>query len=122
MKAYIAGPMTGYPNFNFDAFDEAQEALEAIGVEVVNPANNFDRRQDLPWYTYLRKAVAQVTECDAIFMLDGWQESRGASLELLVASWLDVEVYGFAQVFRLEPNESVVIDIVFDTYGEREDA
>lgn len=111
MKAYIAGPMTGYPNFNFDAFDEAQEALEAIGYEVVNPANNFDRRQDLPWDTYLRKAVSQVAECDTLFLLPGWVGSRGANLELFVATELGLEVFGYAQVFTLAPNVGVLIEL-----------
>ena len=35
---YIAGPMTGFPEFNFPAFFAAQAELEAKGWQVFNPA------------------------------------------------------------------------------------
>ena len=35
---YIAGPMRGYPRFNFDAFDAAQSHLESLGYRVISPA------------------------------------------------------------------------------------
>lgn len=38
MKVYIAGPMTGLPNHNFEAFNAAAEAWRQAGWEVVNPA------------------------------------------------------------------------------------
>ena len=38
MKYYIAGPMTGRPNNNFQAFHAAAANLRGQGHEVVNPA------------------------------------------------------------------------------------
>ena len=35
---YIAGPMRGYPEFNFPAFYAAEERLRARGHAVFNPA------------------------------------------------------------------------------------
>jgi hypothetical protein len=35
---YIAGPMTGYPNFNFQAFHDAAAKWKALGWKVWNPA------------------------------------------------------------------------------------
>src|SRR5262245_23383467 len=37
-KIYIAGPMRGYPSYNFPAFDEAEAALTAGGWRVLSPA------------------------------------------------------------------------------------
>jgi hypothetical protein len=37
-RAYIAGPMTGLPEFNFPAFHAAAASLRARGFEVENPA------------------------------------------------------------------------------------
>ncbi|EGF7427729.1 DUF4406 domain-containing protein, partial [Escherichia coli] len=38
MRVYIAGPMTGYKNFNREAFHEAEEKLKQKGCTVLNPA------------------------------------------------------------------------------------
>lgn len=84
-RVYIAGPMTGYPDCNFQAFHAAAERLAAAGWAVFNPAENFGGRKDLPREEYLRLDLAALAQCDAIAMLPGWEDSRGAKLEYLVA-------------------------------------
>lgn len=85
MRIYIAGPMQGYANFNFDAFNKAAEYLRGQGYEVINPAENFDGRQDLPYQTYIDKAMEQVATVDLIVKLPGWESSKGVKQELKVA-------------------------------------
>lgn len=38
MKVYLSGPMTGYPNFNFPAFNERAAEWRREGWDVFNPA------------------------------------------------------------------------------------
>lgn len=40
-RLYLAGPMTGIPEYNYPAFHEAAEAVARVApqVEVVNPAS-----------------------------------------------------------------------------------
>ncbi|MBB7007809.1 DUF4406 domain-containing protein, partial [Escherichia coli] len=38
VRVYIAGPMTGYKNFNREAFHKAEEELKREGHTVLNPA------------------------------------------------------------------------------------
>lgn len=90
MRVYVAGPMTGIPNFNYDAFHEAAERLRAMGHEVENPAENVNDSGE--WVEWMKLALAQVIRCDGIALLDGWQNSRGAILEVHVATSLKLIV------------------------------
>jgi len=91
-RIYVSGPMTGLPDHNFPAFHAAAARLRAAGYEVINPAENFGGRTDLPRETYLRADVILLAQCEAIAMLPGWQESRGAKLEYLLARELNMPV------------------------------
>lgn len=103
MKVYIAGPMRGIPGFNFPAFHDAAKRLRSWGHEVVSPAahdegDGFDftactGNEDLAALGFsLRDALmwdlAQVAECDAVYLLYGWDRSRGAKAELATAAAL----------------------------------
>lgn len=88
-KIYIAGPMTGLPNYNFAAFDAAAERLRADGHEVINPAemsrNALGGRSELEDFELaelMADEIAAITECDAIYLLCGWHKSNGARKEL----------------------------------------
>lgn len=86
MIVYIAGPMTGLPEFNFPAFNHAEAALRRAGYDVLSPAR---RPPDgSTWATYLRRALYDVLASDAVALLDGWEASRGAILEVNVAASL----------------------------------
>ncbi len=95
---YIAGPMTGIPDFNFPAFNAAAALLRSEDIEVINPAENFDGAQDLPWRVYLREAVKQVATCDGMVTLAGWEDSKGAQLEVHIAKELGLIVTPFTEL------------------------
>jgi hypothetical protein len=105
MKVYIAGPMSGYEEWNFPAFFKAEEELKSIGIDVINPAHNdgpnleeamksagTPERPNHTWAWYMRRDLPHVMECDAICVLEGWQKSKGASLEVHVARALGMPV------------------------------
>jgi len=83
-RIYIAGPMSGLPNFNYDAFHHAAKRLRSLGVSVVNPAEN-GLPQGAPWAEHMR--IDLQTCCCAIGSLfwPGWEKSSGANLESKVA-------------------------------------
>ena len=83
--------MTGYPDFNFPAFNGRAAEWRAEGWEVFNPAETA--LADKPRDYYLRIDVRAICECDAIAVLPGWQNSRGATLEVSLARELGLAVY-----------------------------
>ncbi len=92
---YIAGPMSGIPDFNYPAFRAEAERLRALGFEVENPADNPEQKD---WASYLRVALVQMLSCDLVALLPGWQQSRGACLEVHVAKALGMPVLDAAQI------------------------
>lgn len=92
MTTYIAGPMTGIPEFNYPLFNEVAAELRANGVEVHNPAENDCGSFGKPWEFYMRLALKQLLECDSVCLLPGWQNSRGARIEESLARELDMDV------------------------------
>ena len=111
MKVYLAGPMRGYPNFNFPAFKEATTKLREEGYEVFSPAEKDIEKygEDLFRKTdgdqakadsqgfNLREALAMdlefiCKEAEGIFMLPGWEKSKGATAEKAIAEALGLWV------------------------------
>ena len=95
-RIYLSGPMTGYTHHNFPAFHTAAERLRLADWDVVNPAENFNGRTDLPRETYLRADFAALIRCNAIAMLPGWEKSDGAKREYLLAFELKLMVIDIA--------------------------
>jgi len=113
-KIYVAGPMRGIKDFNFPAFFDAQERLEDDGWIVFNPAardeklygtdvgkSETGKLEDTAKTGFsLREALADDTsfialEADAIYMLPGWEKSKGATAERALAEALSLEIiYG----------------------------
>ena len=90
-RIYIAGPMTNMPALNFPAFHAEAARLRALGYEVVNPAEvNADPTAG--WHACMRADIAQLVTCDAVRLLEGWESSRGASLEAHIAHNLDMRL------------------------------
>lgn len=81
---YISGPMTGLPALNFPAFHKAAASLRASGHNVINPAE-LNPDPSSPREHCMRVDLAALLLCDSIALIAGWENSRGARLERLVA-------------------------------------
>lgn len=128
-RIYIAGPMTGIPQFNFPAFDAAAEHLRQIGYEVVSPAElddpddreaalqskdgsmlNGHGKQKKTWGDFLARDVKLLADggIEGIFVLPGWNKSSGARLETFVAGAIkDLPIIEYATFTRVRSVELV---------------
>lgn len=97
-RYYIAGPMTGIPEFNVHAFKEAAASLRGRGLAVTSPHELHGGDTTRPWTYYLRRDLAALLDCDTVVRLPGWQNSRGVALELHVAHALDMQVIDYADL------------------------
>jgi hypothetical protein len=105
MKVYIAGPMTGLPQFNVPLFDHVARQLRSQGYEVVSPAEldspemraaALKSKDGAPapvehatgetWGDVLARDVKVLSDhgIEGIVLLPGWYKSRGATLETTV--------------------------------------
>ena len=110
---YIAGPMRGHDNWNFDSFDRQAKLLRQNGWQVINPAelernlqkkhgeihpHEFDPDTNESDQEFLRKALKQdmieiCDKCTAIYMLKGWENSKGAITEWDLAQALGLDIF-----------------------------
>lgn len=95
-RIYIAGPMSGLPDFNYPAFHAAAAVLRAQGHHVESPAENPAPTCGT-WQGYMRMSLRQIAACDCLCMLPGWHASRGARIEHGLALDLGLEVQDFQE-------------------------
>ena len=110
MILYIAGPMRGYPSYNFPAFDKAAISARSLGHEVFSPADRDRDEAGFDGEGYLGtenladlgfdlgSALADdltfiCLEAEGVLVLPAWYNSKGASAEVATAKALGLPVY-----------------------------
>jgi len=105
-SAYLAGPMRGYQAFNFPAFDEAAARGRSLGWHILSPAEmdrdiGFDPLLDslagFDMNAAIDRDIAAIRSLskedgDAVVMLPGWEQSKGARAEKALAEWMGLRI------------------------------
>jgi hypothetical protein len=78
VKVYIAGKISGNENYQED-FRKAQERFEKGGHIVLNPAS---LPEGMKPSDYMKICFAMIDVADTVFFINGWENSKGANLEL----------------------------------------
>ena len=107
MRCYLSGPMAsiGPPSFNYPAFHDAAKEWRAAGHYVENPAEHFGGDTTRPLAEYFRADLYSLLDVEAIALLPNWQQSTGATKELLIAKGLGLKVYDAILMVEIEPPE-----------------
>lgn len=93
--------MSGIEKSNYPAFDAARDRLALKGHAVFSPAD-IDRSRGLHadkhdvvlinLISIVKMDLDCLLRCDAIYMLTGWENSKGAMAEKAVAEWIGLQV------------------------------
>ena len=88
-RVYIAGPMSGLPDFNRPAFDIAAAVQSEPGHLVLNPAM---LPPGLTEPEYMSICMPMLMCADQLYVLDGYENSFGAQAEIALAQKLDLRI------------------------------
>lgn len=108
MICYVAGPVSGRENGNRAAFQAASDQLRDEGWRVINPTDNprsAEAEQEarelgperyhegVAYRSIMQDCLRSVVGVDSMFVLPGWQFSRGARLEVALAATMSIPIY-----------------------------
>ncbi|MCL2252546.1 MAG: DUF4406 domain-containing protein [Treponema sp.] len=117
---YLCGPVTGRkPQETVKHFGGIEEMIrertsrEAFNGQagIVNPVTLCE--PDMNWHKAMRACVSSLVKCDGIALLQGWQRSKGAALELKLAQDLHIPV-----VFVEQPVDYLGLNELFTAAPE----
>lgn len=107
--------MTGKENYNREAFEEAAVVLTQLGEHPITP---FDLDTVEPvayhdWIPNMKRDIKYLVGLDGIVVLDDWEESKGARIEVGIAALMEMPIYKLSEDGFLE---QLRINAIFDVY------
>jgi hypothetical protein len=90
-KIYISGKISGIESEAVELFAKAENELLLKGFEPVNPMA-LNHEHDKSWHSYMKEDIKALCDCDQIFMLSNWVDSKGAIIEHAIAMYLGIKV------------------------------
>jgi len=97
---YIAGQISGLPYEDAkDKFLQAEHALNMAGLKTISPVRIVP--ESASWEIAMCICLtAMVQHCNKIFLLDNWSESKGATMEKLIAEDLNFTIIEMSTLLK----------------------
>jgi len=90
-RIYISGKISNIEEEAKELFAKAEKELQEKGFETVNPMA-LNHQHDKSWHSYMKVDIKALCDCDEIFMLLNWVDSKGAIIEHTIAMYLGIKV------------------------------
>tara|TARA_Y100000310_G_scaffold283325_1_gene305209 strand:- start:194 stop:550 length:357 start_codon:yes stop_codon:yes gene_type:complete len=99
VKVYVSGPVSNR------SFKEAKKHFRRIATELrsrglipvdptlIEQSSSPEENALKGWEDFMREGIKSLMDCDAIYMLEGYEHSRGAKLELQIADKLGMHIW-----------------------------
>jgi len=115
VKGYLSGPMSGLPNNNSKAFNDAEADLFCAGYRVVNPVKvglaleEIARRhnREISYLDYLVQDLLELMNCSYVVVLPGWEKSMGACIEVILSIHRGLKVYEYPSLRPVDVSISI---------------
>ena len=89
-KVYISGKVSGLSEVEYKSkFNSTELFLTGLGYDVVNPTS-LDEIKNGSWVDYMKRDLKLLLDCDYIYLLDNWDDSKGACIEYNLACDLQI--------------------------------
>lgn len=98
MKVYVSGQITGLDEtvaaemFAQAANDIKFGSILFGDVEVINPME-LPHLHEGKWIDYMCEDIRALHDCQMIYMLPNWRDSKGARIEHAIAEILGLDIY-----------------------------
>jgi len=94
MRIYISGKITGLDRQEaFAKFEAAEYVVGLQGFEPVNPMKEVSESENKTWAEYMAEDIVLLDQCDGIYMLPCWRDSKGARIEHFIAETLGKAIF-----------------------------
>lgn len=100
---YLSGPISGDVEGNLIKFRWATENLREAGYSIVSPVEVCEQAGlDEPWDWYMRRDIEAMLDdkVRGIIMLPGWEDSKGAKVEMNLAVALGFVILSYEIALR----------------------
>lgn len=98
MLLFITGPMSGHEDWNAHTFNATEDYFVQLDYKVCNPINLFISAEHglsdfLVWEECMKITIPELCKCEGIIVLNGWEKSTGACMEVFLASKLKMRFF-----------------------------